>query len=128
VAHPSDSVRELTDNDNCRSHARKGDAMRHVVALLVVVACATVLVGCSSESPVRPTPASDQPIRGVGFGAITSGGPTTGPIVDLAACLRAAPLSNCILAARVNALGTAAGVSAPNAPSNLVASAVGSSV
>jgi hypothetical protein len=104
--------------------------MRGFVAPLVIVGvCAAFVAGCSSQSPVRPTPASDQAIaHGLGFGALTSGAPTAGPVVDLAGCLRPVPASNCISAAHANAPGTVAGLLAPTAPGNLVASAVGSSV
>jgi len=66
--------------------------------------------------------------RVIGFGTIANGNTTGGPIVDLAACLRPPSSSNCVSAAPFSAIGTVAGLSTSGAPTNLVASVVGSTV
>jgi hypothetical protein len=102
--------------------------MRFWVAPVALV-CASVLAGCSGQNPVHPTPHSDQPMaRVIGFGTIANGNTTGGPIVDLAACLRPPSSSNCVSAAPFSAIGTVAGLSTSGAPTNLVASVVGSTV
>src|SRR5690349_5924538 len=100
---------------------RGGAVMRYVVSCLaILVVSATCVVGCGSQSPLRPTSPSNQPIAsGSAFGTMLSGGALSGSGVDLATCLRPAPAANCI-SPGPQALRTAAALSAPGAPINLV--------
>jgi uncharacterized protein DUF6252/fibronectin type III domain protein len=103
--------------------------MRHlVIRVLTLLVCAAFPAACSTQSPVHPTERSNRIISpSAGFGVIATPATTAGSVVNLASCLGSARTANCISMNRVVA-GAAGSVSAPNAPRNFAASAIGGNV